>query len=212
MKEANTQSGKAQPNKANAGASGAGKNGSAKKPAKTTGDNKKVESKKDEAGGIGKSLREAKQFLREVKVEFTKITWPDRASVIRDTQMVLILVTAITLMVLAFDWTVGTFVFKPLDKWAHSMGGGVGSASKADSDLGQPIPQDMPMPLTPAPTEPTPANPAPATTTSTVPTTSIPAGAVPATTAPVTSAPAPAPAESPGHSAGPRPCPRHCTR
>jgi preprotein translocase SecE subunit len=174
MKEANTQSGKAEPNKVNAGGSGAGKNGSAKKPAKTTGDNKKAESKKDEAGGIGKSLREAKQFLREVKIEFTKISWPDRASVIRDTQMVLVLVTAITLMVLAFDWAVGTFVFKPLDKWAHSMGGGVGSVSKTGSDLGQPIPQDLPLTPAPVPAGSVPVAPSPdaAAPTSSVPTTS----------------------------------------
>lgn len=68
----------------------------------------------------------ARQFLKEVAVEFNKITWPGRTQVIQETYSVLFLVTIITLMVLAFDWFLGRAIFGPLEYWARLHGGGVG--------------------------------------------------------------------------------------
>jgi preprotein translocase SecE subunit len=68
----------------------------------------------------------ARQFLKEVVIEFNKITWPGRAQVIQETYSVLFLVTVITLMVLSFDWFLGKAIFGPLEYWARLHGGGVG--------------------------------------------------------------------------------------
>jgi preprotein translocase SecE subunit len=84
------------------------------------------ERKKDEKGGIGKSIAEARQFLREVYIEFNKITWPERSRVIRETYSVLVLVALITVMVLAFDWFLGNAIFGPIEHWARLHGGGIG--------------------------------------------------------------------------------------
>jgi preprotein translocase SecE subunit len=71
-------------------------------------------------------LTEGRQFLKDVYLEFNKITWPQRQQVVQETISVLFLVTIITLMVLAFDWVLGTAVFGPLEHWARIIGGGVG--------------------------------------------------------------------------------------
>ncbi len=76
---------------------------------------------------IGESLKDVRQFLKEVVIEFGKITWPGRPQVIQETWSVLFLVTAITLLVLGFDWFLGHAVFGPLEHWARLHGGGVGS-------------------------------------------------------------------------------------
>jgi preprotein translocase SecE subunit len=73
-----------------------------------------------------KSIGHARQFLKEVSIEFNKITWPGRAQVIQETYSVLFLVTIITLMVLSFDWFLGKAIFGPLEYWARLHGGGVG--------------------------------------------------------------------------------------
>ncbi|HEY9679054.1 MAG TPA: preprotein translocase subunit SecE [Drouetiella sp.] len=67
------------------------------------------------------------EFLREVIVEFRKISWPETSQVIKETWSVLFLVTVITLMVLGFDWVLGHAVFGPLEHFARLHGGGLGT-------------------------------------------------------------------------------------
>ena len=57
------------------------------------------------------------QFLKEVRIEYKKINWPDRRQIIQETWTVIILVTFITLLVLAYDWVLGNVVFGPLEHW-----------------------------------------------------------------------------------------------
>lgn len=75
---------------------------------------------------IGESLRDFRQFLKDVVIEFSKISWPPRQQVVKETWSVLFLVTVITLMVLGFDWFLGHAIFGPLEHWARLHGGGVG--------------------------------------------------------------------------------------
>ena len=84
-------------------------------------------SKHDEESGQSLSLQDIVQFLREVVIEFKKISWPTRRQVMQETASVLVLVTIITLAVLGFDWAVGKFIFGPLGEWARHLGGGVGA-------------------------------------------------------------------------------------
>ncbi len=65
-------------------------------------------------------------FLKEVKVEFRKISWPTRPQVIQETWSVLVLVTLVTLFVLGCDWVLAHAFFSPLDAWARIHGGGIG--------------------------------------------------------------------------------------
>ena len=67
----------------------------------------------------------ALRFLKEVRQEFYKVSWPDLPQVIRESFSVLILVAAITLMVLGFDWLLAHAVFSPLEHFARLHGGGV---------------------------------------------------------------------------------------
>ncbi|HEY9870993.1 MAG TPA: preprotein translocase subunit SecE [Candidatus Obscuribacterales bacterium] len=82
--------------------------------------------KKDEESEIGESIKDVRQFLKEVVIEFRKITWPSRRQVIQETWSVLFLVTLITLMVFGFDKVLAMVVFGPLEHWARLHGGGVG--------------------------------------------------------------------------------------
>ena len=66
------------------------------------------------------------QFLKEVRLEFFRISWPDRKQVIRETYSVIVLVAIITGVVLAFDFAVDKVIFTPLDHFAKSIGGGIG--------------------------------------------------------------------------------------
>lgn len=75
---------------------------------------------------LGESLKDIRQFLKDVVVEFTKITWPGRSQVLQETWSVLFLVALITLLVLGFDWFLAHAVFGPLEHWARLHGGGVG--------------------------------------------------------------------------------------
>jgi preprotein translocase SecE subunit len=75
---------------------------------------------------LGESLKDIRQFLKDVVVEFTKITWPGRTQVLQETWSVLFLVALITLLVLGFDWFLAHAVFGPLEHWARLHGGGVG--------------------------------------------------------------------------------------
>lgn len=67
------------------------------------------------------------KFLADTLVELRKISWPDRPQVIRETIAVILLVCLITVTVLAFDWVVAKAIFEPLDHFARSVGGGIGS-------------------------------------------------------------------------------------
>lgn len=75
---------------------------------------------------LGESLKDIRQFLKDVVVEFTKITWPGRPQVIQETLSVLFLVALITVAVLGFDWFLAHAIFGPLEHWARLHGGGVG--------------------------------------------------------------------------------------
>lgn len=94
------------------GKSGSGKSGGAP--------NAKKEEKK------GNQIAQLIQFLKEVVIEFKKITWPERSQIIKETWSVLFLVTAITLMVLALDWVLAHAIFQPLENWLRLHGAGVG--------------------------------------------------------------------------------------
>jgi preprotein translocase SecE subunit len=99
----------------------------AKTAAKAPSDRKDTpKKKKDEDSGVAEGIKDTRQFLKEVVIEFNKITWPERGQVIRETYSVLFLVTMITLMVLCFDWFLGNAIFGPLEHWARLHGGGIG--------------------------------------------------------------------------------------
>lgn len=101
-----------------------------KKKGKDEKPNKKGEQKKaaidDTEIELGESLKDIRQFLKDVVVEFTKITWPGRPQVIQETLSVLFLVALITVAVLGFDWFLAHAIFGPLEHWARLHGGGVG--------------------------------------------------------------------------------------
>lgn len=82
--------------------------------------------KKDQESELGESIKDVRQFLKEVGIEFRKITWPGRRQVIQETWSVLFLVTLITVMVFAFDKVLAMVVFGPLEHWARLHGGGIG--------------------------------------------------------------------------------------
>lgn len=85
--------------------------------------------KKQDDSQVAEQVADLRQFFSEVWFEFRKISWPDRAQVIRETYSVLVLVTIITVMVLAFDFAVARVVFEPLDHFAKKIGGGLGTHS-----------------------------------------------------------------------------------
>lgn len=102
---------------------------SAQAKAKTKAENGKAAAKskkKEEDSELSESIKDIRQFLKEVVIEFRKITWPGRRQVIQETYSVLFLVTLITLMVLGFDWFLGKGIFGPLEHFARLHGGGVG--------------------------------------------------------------------------------------
>jgi len=122
------------PAKANQAKKEAGKEASGQQKSKPKNGNDKAQKaqskesskKKDEESALSESLKDIRQFLKEVAIEFKKISWPDRSQVVRETYSVLFLVTIITVMVLGFDWVLGHAVFGPLEHWARLHGGGVG--------------------------------------------------------------------------------------
>lgn len=75
----------------------------------------------------GNPFSEARQFIKEVVIEFRKISWPEFRQVVRETWSVLFLVAVITLMVLGFDWVLGNVIFGPLEHFAKLHGGGIGA-------------------------------------------------------------------------------------
>jgi len=73
-----------------------------------------------------KGVNQLIQFLKEVVIEFRKITWPPQRDIIKTTYSVLFLIAVITIAVLAFDYLVAQFFFSPIEHWARLHGGGVG--------------------------------------------------------------------------------------
>ncbi len=88
---------------------------------------RKSKRKEEKEESLAQTIKDTAQFLREVAIEFRKISWPGRQQVLRETGSVLFLVTVITVLVLSFDWGVGKFVFGPLGEWARHLGGGIGA-------------------------------------------------------------------------------------
>jgi preprotein translocase SecE subunit len=86
----------------------------------------KPEKKKVDEPGFGEQFAEFTQFLKDTWIEFRRISWPTRQQVIKETWSVLVLVTMLTVAVLAFDFGIARVVFEPLDKFAKKAGGGVG--------------------------------------------------------------------------------------
>ncbi|MBS1952793.1 MAG: preprotein translocase subunit SecE [Cyanobacteria bacterium SZAS-4] len=83
--------------------------------------------KKGKADKKSNPITELRQFIKEVVVEFRKISWPEFRQVVRETWSVLFLVAVITLMVLGFDWVLGNVIFGPLEHFAKLHGGGIGA-------------------------------------------------------------------------------------
>ncbi len=50
------------------------------------------------------------KFIREVRQETAKVTWPTRKEVIQTTIMVFVMVTLIAIFFLAVDWLLGSLV------------------------------------------------------------------------------------------------------
>lgn len=63
------------------------------------------------------------KFLKEVRIEVKKISWPERGQVIKETWSVVVLVTIITFLVLGYDYALGHFVFGPIEHWAKIHNG-----------------------------------------------------------------------------------------
>ncbi|MDZ4832666.1 MAG: preprotein translocase subunit SecE [Candidatus Melainabacteria bacterium] len=148
---------------------------------------KKHEEDRRSAGGINGMVN----FIKEVRTEAKKITWPPRSQVMSETWSVIVMVAFITVMVLGFDYVLGNWIFGPIEHAGKMM------APKATDSLFEEVPvaptgsDGSPLaPGTPAPGD-TPSTPSP---DATLP---VPAPVIPGTTAPVTPAPG-APTTEPG--------------
>jgi preprotein translocase SecE subunit len=95
------------------------------KGSKDSGGSKSMPADKDKKG-LGEQIKDFQQYLKDVVVEFRKISWPDRSEIGRATLSVLVLVAIITLLVLGFDFILGRAIFGPLDHWVRLHGGLVG--------------------------------------------------------------------------------------
>ncbi|MDR3615089.1 MAG: preprotein translocase subunit SecE [Candidatus Obscuribacterales bacterium] len=95
------------------------------KGSKDSGGSKPMPADKDKKG-LSEQIKTFQQYLKDVVVEFKKISWPDRAEIGRATLSVLVLVAIITLLVLGFDFILGRAIFGPLDHWVRLHGGLVG--------------------------------------------------------------------------------------
>jgi preprotein translocase SecE subunit len=86
----------------------------------------KKKKERQDKPAFGQQFIDFLQYLREVQIEFRKISWPESGEVIRATYSVLFLVAVITLLVLGFDFALGKVFFGPLEHWARMLGGGIG--------------------------------------------------------------------------------------
>lgn len=71
----------------------------------------------------GNLISDFAKFLKEVRTEIKKISWPERGQVIKETWSVVVLVTLITFLVLGYDYVLGHFVFGPIEHWAKIHNG-----------------------------------------------------------------------------------------
>jgi len=103
------------------GGSGGGGDGSGKSGGSGKGDGsgKSGPGKTREAGGFAGY----QQFLKEVYIEYRKITWPDRQQITKETMSVLVLVTFITFLVLGYDLALGK-IFGYIEHLSRIYAGG----------------------------------------------------------------------------------------
>ncbi len=94
---------------------------------------------KEEKESLADSVKGGVIFLKEVVKEAKKITWPPRRQVIQETWSVLVLVTFITVLVLAYDYALANWVFGPLEHF-----------SKMNAPVEQPFSSQ---PITPSPVD-----------------------------------------------------------
>lgn len=106
-------SGGSGPGKGDSG-SGKGQSGSGK-----SGPSPKKDAKNQKSNAVADFIK----FLKEVRVEVKKISWPERGQVIKETWSVVVLVTIITFLVLGYDYALGHFVFGPIEHWAKIHNG-----------------------------------------------------------------------------------------
>ena len=66
--------------------------------------------KEDEPGGVGSWVERSAQFLREVKTELKKVTWPSRKQTMASTGVVLGLVVLISVFLGLVDVALSHFV------------------------------------------------------------------------------------------------------
>lgn len=71
----------------------------------------------------GNIVSDFARFLKEVRTEIKKISWPERGQVVKETWSVVVLVTLITFLVLGYDYVLGHFVFGPIEHWAKIHNG-----------------------------------------------------------------------------------------
>ena len=57
-------------------------------------------------------LERVTQFFREVRVEFSKISWPSRLETVVLTVLVISMVVVLTVIIFSFDWASSTIVRK----------------------------------------------------------------------------------------------------
>lgn len=100
------------------GGSSGGSGGSGAGPSKSGKDPSKNGNKKQ-----GNFISDFAKFLKEVRTEIKKISWPERGQVFKETWSVVVLVTLITFLVLGYDYVLGHFVFGPIEHWAKIHNG-----------------------------------------------------------------------------------------
>ncbi len=79
--------------------------------------------KKNDKNPKSNFIADSIKFLKDVKIEVKKISWPERGQVIKETWSVVVLVTIITFLVLGYDYVLGHFVFGPIEHWAKIHNG-----------------------------------------------------------------------------------------
>jgi preprotein translocase subunit SecE len=61
-------------------------------------------------GAIEAYMANPAKFIREVRQETAKVTWPSRKETVQTTIMVFVMVTLIAIFFLAVDWVLGSLV------------------------------------------------------------------------------------------------------
>jgi len=102
---------------------GTGSGGKSGGSGKDSGSGKSGKDPKNGNKPQGNFITDFIKFLKEVRNEIKKITWPERGQVIKETWSVVVLVTLITFLVLGYDYVLGHFVFGPIEHWAKIHNG-----------------------------------------------------------------------------------------